>query len=144
MVDSGVRAEMLFATLGRFNDTEEVTAVEAVDGATQEPGTNPNDASPVPVFDGVSVDNFAYLKSPLRFRPRILLDSPDNAVMMDWEATIMNRHAETLIPTPELRTMNIGHGMGIVDHAMLSRNPSEHHIIEAHPPVLARLKEQGW
>jgi hypothetical protein len=64
--------------------------------------------------------------------------------MMDWETQIMQRHAETLIPKPGLRTMNVGHGMGIVDTAILTHDPSEHHIVEAHPQVHQRLREQGW
>jgi hypothetical protein len=66
------------------------------------------------------------------------------AVMMDWETQIMQRHAETLIPKSGLRTMNVGHGMGIVDTAILTHDPSEHHIVEAHPQVHQRLREQGW
>ena len=38
--------------------------------------------------------------------------------MMDWETEIMTRHAETLLPTPGLRALNVGHGMGIVDAAI--------------------------
>jgi hypothetical protein len=66
------------------------------------------------------------------------------AVMMDWETEIMQRHTETLVPKAGLRTMNVGHGMGIVDAAFLTHDPSEHHIVEAHPQVHQRLREQGW
>jgi protein arginine N-methyltransferase 2 len=96
------------------------------------------------VLDDVSLDNRAYLKSQLRYKPGILLDSSDNAVMMDWETQIMQRHAETLIPKSGLKVMNVGHGMGIVDTAIQSHDPAEHHIIEAHPQVHQRLREQGW
>ena len=64
--------------------------------------------------------------------------------MMSWENTIMTRHAETLLPTPGLRALNVGHGMGIVDTAIQAREPSQHHIIEAHPQVLLKLRENGW
>jgi protein arginine N-methyltransferase 2 len=84
------------------------------------------------------------LKSQLRYKPGILLDESDNAVMMDWETQIMQRHAETLIPKSGLRVMNVGHGMGIVDTAIQTHDPAEHHIIEAHPQVHQRLREQGW
>jgi type IV protein arginine methyltransferase len=80
----------------------------------------------------------------LRYRPGILLDESDNAVMMDWETQIMQRHAETLIPKKGLKVMNVGHGMGIVDTAIQTHDPAEHHIIEAHPQVHQRLREQGW
>jgi type IV protein arginine methyltransferase len=131
MVEAGVRAELLFGKLGDLglggNDAED-------DQETREPA----------VETDVSKDNYAYLKSELRFHDGILLDSSDNAVMMDWETTIMKRHAETLLPGEGLRAMNIGHGLGIVDTAIQSHSPSEHHIIEAHPQVLARLRQNGW
>jgi len=63
---------------------------------------------------------------------------------MEWEREIMRRHAETLIPKPRLRTMNIGHGMGIVDTEILAREPGEHHIVEAHPQVQKKLRDEGW
>lgn len=34
--------------------------------------------------------------------------------------------------------------MGIVDTAILTHDPAEHHIIEAHPQVHQRLREKGW
>jgi protein arginine N-methyltransferase 2 len=44
-----------------------------------------------------------------------------------------------------LTTSNsVGHGMGIVDTAIQTHSPTEHHIIEAHPQVHQRLREQGW
>ncbi|KAF2669258.1 arginine N-methyltransferase 2 [Microthyrium microscopicum] len=119
MVMAGVRAELLF---GRMKGEE----------ADAKPKT-------------LAGDNNVYLASTLRFNPTIILDEEDNAVMMQWEDAIMARHAETLLPNPPgLRIMNVGHGMGIVDRAIQARSPDEHHIIEAHPQVLARLKEQGW
>lgn len=96
------------------------------------------------ILDDVSKDNLAYLKSELRYRPGILLDESDNAVMMDWETEIMQRHAQTLIPKAGLKVMNVGHGMGIVDTAIQTHEPAEHHIIEGHPQVHQRLREQGW
>jgi protein arginine N-methyltransferase 2 len=159
MVEAGVRAEILFARMEALgmgdNDVEEEDAAEAEDD-TEQPAAkkqkvSPETAKPVEQtveeetpLDDVSLDNKTYLKSQLRYKPGILLDSSDNAVMMDWETAIMQRHAETLIPKPGLRTMNVGHGMGIVDTAILTHNPAQHHIIEAHPQVHARLREQGW
>lgn len=143
MVEAGVRAELLFGRLKSLGlddqDEEEEDEGEDITKSADEKLT----LSPA-VLDDVSLDNHEYLKSPLRFKPGILLDRSDNAVMMDWETTIMIRHAETLLPVPGLRAVNIGHGMGIVDRAIQDRQPSEHHIIEAHPQVQARLREQGW
>jgi protein arginine N-methyltransferase 2 len=152
MVAAGVRAELLFGRLKALgldnqddDEDDEDTEMAAEDTATAE-ATETAEAAPInpAVLDDVSLDNHEYLKSPLRFKPGILLDRSDNAVMMDWEKEIMIRHAETLLPTKGLRAVNIGHGMGIVDRAIQDREPSEHHIIEAHPQVQARLREQGW
>jgi protein arginine N-methyltransferase 2 len=157
MVEAGVRAEMLFAKMEELGLAQDINIpVEEEHGGredqpaakkqkvheTLEKGVEP-EADPK-VLDDVSLDNHAYLKSQLRYKPGILLDESDNAVMMDWETQIMQRHAETLIPKSGLRTMNVGHGMGIVDTAILTHDPVMHHIVEAHPQVHQRLREQGW
>lgn len=158
MVEAGVRAEILFAKmealgLGTDNaeeEEEEQEISEEEQPAAKKQKVSEEEAKPTQeaqnpqVLDDVSLDNHAYLKSQLRYKPGILLDESDNAVMMDWETQIMQRHAETLIPKKGLRTMNVGHGMGIVDTAILTHDPSEHHIVEAHPQVHQRLREQGW
>jgi protein arginine N-methyltransferase 2 len=130
MVAAGVRAELLFNRLRELDGDDE---------------TPDDDPPPAPEdLDDVSRDNRAYLQSQLRYKPGILLDSSDNAVMMDWETEIMTRHAETLLPRAGLRALNVGHGMGIVDAAIQARGPAQHHIVEAHPQVLQRLREGGW
>lgn len=97
LVEAGVRAELLFSKLHELgmddDDEEEDEAAVSAPKATR-----------ATVEDDVSIDNHAYLKSKLRFKPGILLDSSDNAVMMDWETEIMTRHTETLVPTSGLRT----------------------------------------
>jgi type IV protein arginine methyltransferase len=64
--------------------------------------------------------------------------------MMDWEDELMTRHAERLLPRHGLRALNIGHGMGIVDAAIQSHEPGVHHIVEAHPAVLSKMRQTGW
>lgn len=158
MVEAGVRAELLFSKMEALglggNDDVEEEVEEEVESASAEPAAkkqkvSEDAAKPVEVvdervLDDVSLDNKAYLKSQLRYKPGILLDESDNAVMMDWETQIMQRHAETIAPKKGLKLMNVGHGMGIVDTAIQTHEPSEHHIIEAHPQVHQRLREQGW
>ncbi|KAF2464845.1 arginine N-methyltransferase 2 [Lindgomyces ingoldianus] len=155
MVEAGVRAELLFskmAELGLDRDEEEVEedkSLESQPAVKKQKVSEDNvkaiqEAVEEKVLDDVSLDNQAYLKSQLRYKPGILLDESNNAVMMDWETQIMQRHAETLIPKTGLRAMNVGHGMGIVDTAIQTHDPSEHHIVEAHPQVLQRLRDQGW
>lgn len=159
MVEAGVRAELLFskmAALGLGDEAEEEEEEVDDDEAREEqPAAKKQKVSEEQVkaiqevveeqvIDDVSLDNRAYLKSQLRYKPGILLDESDNAVMMDWETQIMQRHAETLTPKKGLRTMNVGHGMGIVDTAFLTHDPAMHHIVEAHPQVQEKLRREGW
>lgn len=158
LVEAGVRAELLFArmeALGLGAGVEVEVEVDADEVAEEEPAAKKQkvsedeaqvtqEAVDPAVLDDVSKDNKAYLKSQLRYKQGILLDESDNAVMMDWETEIMQRHAETIAPKKGLKLMNVGHGMGIVDTAIQTHEPAEHHIIEGHPQVHQRLREQGW
>ncbi|KAF2234231.1 hypothetical protein EV356DRAFT_447115 [Viridothelium virens] len=173
MVDAGVRAELLFSKLDEYQpledgededeDEDEQQDTQKRDG-TEEPTTEPlaekqhqsepsipaahsdqkDDVTIQKIIDDVSLDNKTYLRSALTFTEDKLLDESANAVMMDWETTIMNRHAEILLPVEGLRALNVGHGMGIVDTAIQSHSPKEHHIIEAHPQVLQQMRDRGW
>lgn len=163
MVEAGVRAEILFAKmealgLGANTVEDDDEEEEATDGIAEDrPAAKKQKVSEDEVkdiskeeiveeqkLDDVSLDNHAYLKSELRYMEGILLDESDNAVMMDREDQIMRRHAETINPKPGLKAMNVGHGLGLVDTAIQTQNPAEHHIIEAHPQVHKRLRETGW
>jgi protein arginine N-methyltransferase 2 len=158
IVEAGVRAELLFAkmqALGLGDDDDEEVVEEDEDVLEEQPAVKKQKVDEETAqavqeeveeefLDDVSKDNKAYLRSQLRYKPGILLDESDNAVMMDWETEIMQRHAQTLIPKAGLKVMNVGHGMGIVDTAIQTHEPAEHHIIEGHPQVHQRLREQGW
>ena len=164
MVDAGVRAEILLSRLDEYEqlaDTgdseddvedgleaqggQEATSVVAeqqeINSHTETTpiglATTDPDLSPEP-------KNEDYLQSTLRFQDGRILDNDSNGVMMAWEMSIMKRTADLLVPKPELRVLNIGHGMGIIDTFFQEKAPSSHHIIEAHPGVLARMKEDGW
>ncbi|KAI0574796.1 Ank-2 domain containing protein [Pyrenophora tritici-repentis] len=91
-----------------------------------------------------STENPNYLASKLTFDRDRLLDDSSNGVMMEWETTLMRTSAELLAPTEGLRILNIGHGMGIIDGILQEKKPKTHHIIEAHPDVIKRMKEQEW
>lgn len=97
-----------------------------------------------PALSNPNVNNEDYLKSELTYSHDRLLDSDKNAVMMDWETEIMKVSADQCAARPGLRTMNVGHGMGIVDAMFLATNPAMHHIIEAHPTVQKKLRDEGW
>jgi protein arginine N-methyltransferase 2 len=85
------------------------------------------------------VNSEDYLNSSLTFTSTTLLDADANGVMMSWEIPIMARTASLLAPSPDLQILNIGFGLGIIDRLFAAKNPSAHHIIEAHPDVIAQL-----
>ena len=58
---------------------------------------------------------------------------------MIWESDIMAKSAKLLLPSTGLRILNVGHGMGIIDTLFQAQAPSSHHIVEAHPAVIAEL-----
>jgi type IV protein arginine methyltransferase len=88
-----------------------------------------------------------YLKSKLEYDDSIgvLLDDKGAPVMMKWENEIMQASAEVLLPTiGRGRVLNIGFGMGIIDGFLQERKPESHVIVEAHPTVIQRMKDQKW
>ncbi|GAB7366542.1 hypothetical protein MBLNU230_g8530t1 [Neophaeotheca triangularis] len=129
----------------------DVEAMEVVEGApglkaTSAEGTEgevDENAGPVHLKNP-NVNNPDYLASKLTYSQDRLLDEDKNAVMMDWEDEIMGRSVDAMCKREGLRTMNVGHGMGIVDGKFLDKKPAMHHICEAHPEVLARMREKGW
>ncbi|CAD6447111.1 19491efb-8c08-4b95-b33b-697bf766285e-CDS [Sclerotinia trifoliorum] len=164
VVDAGVRAEILMNLMGGYEelsdgeddeedeveememetgdgvqivaDGEKITAEDTAEESVEQVEVE------VPKKDVNSAD---YLQSKLEFTDDKLLDADANGVMMAWEATIMQRTVDLLIPasSPPLRILNIGFGMGIIDTMFASASPASHHIIEAHPDVLAHLQTPG-
>lgn len=168
MVDAGVRAEMLLDRLDEYErlagDEEEEEEDEGGEEEEEEEEEGEDQGSEEETKDGgvdtpssgqqqdhnadregnQELSNEDYLQSSLRFQDGRILDSAGNGVMMAWETDIMKRSADLLAPRTGLRILNIGHGMGIVDTFFQDKNPSTHHIIEAHTGVLGRMKEDGW
>ncbi|RAK81810.1 protein-arginine N5-methyltransferase [Aspergillus fijiensis CBS 313.89] len=167
LVDAGVRAELLLGRLDGFGyealddgddeddedeemqeeeeeeqeeqegvpelvDASAATTTTTTTTTTEEPTTNPD------------VTQSRYLDSGLTFQHDRLLDQDQNGVMMAWETEIMRKSAAALLPAPGLRVLNIGHGMGIVDGFFQDQSPAAHHIVEAHPEVVAEMKRKGW
>ncbi|THH07221.1 hypothetical protein EW145_g3532 [Phellinidium pouzarii] len=66
----------------------------------------------------------------------------DIGVMMGWERGIMQETVKKLCSDvdDEYSVLNIGFGLGI----SLPIPPKQHFIIEAHPDVLAHMRELGW
>ena len=102
----------------------------------------PSDGQPDSLSD--ERDKGSYLASDLKVFPTRVLDSDNNAVMMDWETEIMKRSARSLLTRKNLKVLNVGHGMGIIDDYFQAEQPLAHHIIEAHPAVLVKMRESGW
>lgn len=90
--------------------------------------------------DEVNLSNPAYLASRLTIAPSAILDADASGVMMAWETALMHKTADLIVPAAGLKILNIGHGMGIVDGFFAGKNPTTHHIIEAHPDVLAAMR----
>ncbi|KAL3480712.1 protein arginine N-methyltransferase 2 [Aspergillus californicus] len=166
-VDAGVRAELLLNRLDGYEEISEDedmeeeeegeggeaeqeqeqggSASQLVDPTTTTTSTDGQEiAAETEAEADPNVTNTRYLSSDLSFHRDRLLDQDQNGVMMAWESNIMAKSAAQLLPTPGLRVLNIGHGMGIIDTLLQSHAPSSHHIIEAHPSVLDQIKQQGW
>ena len=153
MVDAGVRAEMLLNRLDEYEllagneeeeDEDQGPNEESRNGERHTPSSGQqgnliNDAE-----DTLGINNEDYLQSSLHFQDGRILDSAGNGVMMAWEMDIMKQSADLLAPRSGLRILNIGHGMGIIDTFFQGKNPSSHHIIEAHAGVLDRMKRDSW
>lgn len=162
MVDAGVRAELLFSRLEGYErlseneGDEEDLEEEENDNHVEEDeaqGAQPSEAPPEnsvlgeaapPADTEPEITSARYLQSNLTFQNGRLLDDDQNGVMMEWESDIMAKTARKLLPRAGLRVLNIGHGMGIVDSFFQEQSPSAHHIVEAHPEVVAEMKRKRW
>jgi len=158
MVDAGVRAEML---LNRLEEYEQLSEPEDEGEVAEDSGTG---FAPVDTHQQVAVTpttddqtstepaghqdqevtSSRYLQSNLSISGDRILDNDYNGVMMAWERDIMHSSAAKLVPNPGARVLNVGHGMGIIDSKFQSLAPSSHHIVEAHPAVLADMRSKGW
>ena len=87
--------------------------------------------------------NAEYLSRGVRYDGDRLIDAEDDAVMMQWEAPLMEEHAARLC-TSGGDVLNVGFGMGIIDTAIAARQPRSHTIVEAHPEVYERMVKDGW
>jgi len=116
LVDAGVTAELLFAKMAarREAKAKKAAATSVSEQAAAGDGKAPrhNDST------GAQVD---YFKQAVRYTNdgQQLLDSTQDAVMMEWERPLMAAHAKVMIPDdaePNSRdVLNIGFGMGIID-----------------------------
>jgi protein arginine N-methyltransferase 2 len=156
MVDAGVRAEMLLNRLDGYQPlADDDTDIDGDGDDPEGPHQAQEGAELLNLPEGsvshggaISIESDVtsshYLQSSLKFQGDRLLDEDQNGVMMSWEFDIMAKSAKLLLPSPGLRLLNIGHGMGIIDTLFQALEPSSHHIVEAHPAVIAEMKGNGW
>ncbi|KAI9769183.1 MAG: Arginine N-methyltransferase 2 [Geoglossum umbratile] len=146
MVDAGVRSELLLSHLDEYERLEQSGGEDSDEGVTDEnePAANSEAQKPSGKQPDVDINSEDYLRSDLTFQGDKLLDAEANGVMMAWEADIMKRTADLLLPKPGLCALNVGHGLGIIDTYFQAHSPLSHHIIEAHPAVLDKLRKDGW
>lgn len=119
--------------------------------ATEEP--KESEPKAIPDSEDPSHNQDAYLKSKLEYKNGALLtQSNQDGVMMEWETDLMKLGCESMYKgatvdgeaDSEVNILNIGFGMGIIDTMINEKNPTKHYICEAHPDVLAKMKQDGW
>lgn len=122
---------------------EEDAMLEHAEEETEIVESNPDRAfqPPKPVTNEDQVSSEDYLRSNLTYTDGKLVDSSQNGVMMAWETEIMRASVDALLPgrAAGKKILNIGFGMGIIDAMFAETHPSKHHIIEAHPEVMAHV-----
>lgn len=158
LVNAAVRTELLlgviFAQVDQGNDDDDDDDVE--DKANDD--DDDDDAVRVVVKPPNVVARETFLATPLRYEEgveglRLMTGATagdanlDDAVMMTWERDIMAMHVERFRAHGCKSVLNVGFGLGIIDGQLeaLPADELEHHfIIEAHPDVLAHMRERGW
>jgi len=141
--DTGIRAELLLALV-----SSKSPLVEAPSSVFHQ-----DDNSAVGSTDAFLASHLQYTKDAKGQEICLLKleDGEEVGVMMEWEREIMCQTVDQLCSNhPKLDTglkvLNIGFGLGIIDTMFqsLSKLPSLHVIVEAHPDVLAHMEEKGW
>ncbi|RDB25345.1 Protein arginine N-methyltransferase 2 [Hypsizygus marmoreus] len=139
--DAGIRAELLLSLLSSKASIESSSSLILRESDDTAAG---------------STD--AFLSSKLRFSKDaqnqdvclVKVGEEEIGVMMGWERGIMEETVRMLCDdrpgTQELKVLNIGFGLGIIDGLFQSLpvRPCQHVIIEPHPDVLQHMKDHGW
>ncbi|KAJ3080135.1 hypothetical protein HK102_003271, partial [Quaeritorhiza haematococci] len=158
LVEEGCRVELILGLLDRKvaaqsdSDSEEsegeAEQAQITDTTTTNDSEHQESKKPKTRDTRRVPSNQEYLHSKLHYTPdgTRLLDSQNNGVMMGWEAPLMALHADLIAPTPGLSVLNIGFGLGIIDTLLQDpkRRPKRHVIVEAHPDVYRKMREDGW
>lgn len=168
MVSAGVQAELLLRKVSEYDmevlSDDEVAQLElqqAQEAEQPEPETKEeievkqletkvepeiDDGQDAP--DAPSLNQTSYLNTKLEYTDDALVTAErKDGVMMAWETQLMELGAKLLFAQAEpdnAVVLNIGFGMGIIDTFIQQKNPKKHYICEAHPDVLAKMKQDGW
>ena len=154
LVEHGTKAELILGASMRSMKGALPMAAQNQNGNSEEHNhqqSNTETANktkgPVPV-EWESSTKPDYLQRNVRYNAdgTLLLDDDDDAVMMEWERPLMDAHASIITSdgAKGKRVMNVGFGLGIIDTALQTYEPSLHIIIEAHPGVHAKMIADGW
>ena len=150
VVEAGVSAELLLRKVngGDIEFLEDPMNVQEEDNEEHVEET-PETKETVVDSDLTASDPKTYLNTELEYTEgKLITKENKDGVMMDWEDSIMKLAADTLfsgVTDPkEATVLNIGFGMGIIDTYIQEKNPAHHYICEAHPDVLAKMKQDGW
>ena len=156
LVEAGVQAELILGMSYRLNYEQQLKSRgQSHNTCREKPNkrhktesqetTIQTDTVPLDEMDAVKP---AYLTQAIRYNSEdtALLDADNDAVMMEWERPLMSLHASIITNNQaNLRVLNVGFGMGIIDTELQSKyKPSQHVIIEAHPTVYQRMLTDGW
>ena len=150
LVDVGTKAELILGASIRLargideksnNNNNTTTTETTTSSSTVTSSLGPVSHEPSTKPSYLSHTNVRYDASNT-----LLLDDDDDAIMMEWERPIMEAHASLLTRGGRRgkRILNIGFGLGIIDTALRSYEPSLHVICEAHPTVHAKMMADGW
>ena len=81
----------------------------------------------------------AFKDNTLEFFDNKIVDESGIEVMMDWEATIMEKSAEFICHNKG-DILEIGFGMGICADYIQDQGVNSHTIVEIHPQIIEKLK----
>ena len=144
LVEFGTKSELILGASMR--SMKGALPISADNGSNEDSQSEANEKKgPVEWESSTKPD---YLQRNVRYNAdgTLLLDDDDDAVMMDWERPLMDAHASIITSdgAKGKRVMNVGFGLGIIDTALQTYEPSLHIIIEAHPGVHAKMLADGW
>ncbi|KAF8973226.1 arginine methyl transferase [Flammula alnicola] len=138
--DAGIRSELLLGLLEKGSFTDSSTLILRADDNTASGSPDAFMGSRLKYTVDEHGQNICMLE----------IDGEEVGVMMGWEENIMRETVHKLCDNhpkvSNLKVLNVGFGLGMIDSLFqsLPSIPKEHVIIEAHPDVLAFMREKGW